>query len=156
MGLLSYRRCPVARTETDDLSAAGWQHLSYLANSSFPSGHPLGLHQDHGLVDTYQFLEAPVHLNTVYILQDVDEVNGQRNMGEGYGDYGSRKPGDGNGAIVNARLAMDAGEYYRIGELSPGVPPAERPTLKAIQEQHESRRVVVHQVIQSIKAKQSR
>ncbi len=239
----------------DEMMGSGWQHLSFLANISFPGCHPQGLHQDHGLVGTYKFLEAPVHFNTVYILQDVDEINGgtlivpgshqryiegrgtfgelpppinlevaagtimlmdgrvlhggavnksddlryiitnsvvqpfirqqesfhltirsevlanasdkflwrcgyqatgTRSMVEGYGYYGSGKPGDGNSALVNARLAMDAGEYQRIGELSPGVPPAEMPTLKAIQDQHESRRAGAHKVIESIRAKQGR
>lgn len=238
----------------DEMMGSGWQHLSYLANISFPGCHPQGLHQDHGLVGTYKFLEAPVHFNTVYILQDVDEVNGgtlivpgshqryiegngtfgelpppinlevpagtimlmdgrvlhggavnksdelryiitnsvirpfirqqesfhltispavlatasekflwrcgfqangQRSMVEGYGYYGSGKPGDGNGAIVHARRAMDAGEYHRVGELVPGAPPTEAPTLKVIQEQHESRRAVAREAIASIKAKQS-
>ena len=75
-------------------------------------------------------------------------------MVEGYGYYGTGKSGDPNGALVNARLAMDAGEYQRIGELTPGVATQEAPTLMTIQQQHESERAFAHQVIRGIKSKQ--
>ena len=237
----------------DEMLGSGWHHLSYLANISFPGCHPQGLHQDQGLVGSYVFLHAPVLVNTVYVLQDIDEVNGgtllvpgshrhyiegkgtfaelpppinleapagtimlmdgrvlhggavnrsedlryiitnsvvqpfirqqesfhltispdvlaaasekflwrcgfqatgTRSMVEGYGYYGTGKSGDPNGALVNARLAMDAGEYKRIGELTPGVVTQEAPTLMTIQQQHESERAFAHQVIHGIKSKQ--
>lgn len=233
----------------DEMLGAGWHHLSYLANISFPGCHPQGLHQDQGLVGSYTFLNAPVLVNTVYILQDVDEINGGtllvpgshqryiegkgtfgrlpppinleapagtimlmdgrvlhggavnrsedlryiitnsvvqpfirqqesfhltirpdvlaaasekflwrcgfqatgvRSMVEGYGYYGTGKSGDPNGALVNARLAMDAGEYKRIGELTPGVAAQEIPTLMAMQQKHESMREFADQIIGSI------
>jgi hypothetical protein len=83
------------------------------------------------------------------------QANGQRSMVEGYGYYGSGKQGDGNGAIVNARLAMDAGEYRRVGELTPSTPPSEEPTLMNIQQQHESRRKIADEITQRIKVKQT-
>ena len=234
----------------DEMLGSGWHHLSYIANISFPGCHPQGMHQDQGLVGAYKFLDAPVLVNTVYVLQDVDEVNGgtlvipgshrryiegngtfgklpppinleapagtvmlmdgrvlhggavnrsndlryiitnsvvrpfirqqesfhltirpeilanasekflwrcgfqanaQRSMVEGFGYYGTGRPGDESSAIVNARIAMDAGEYQRVGELSPGVPPNETPTLKAIQQQHETQRSFVDRLIQRIK-----
>ena len=237
----------------DETLGSGWQHLSNLANISFPGCHPQGLHQDQGLVGTYTFLDAPVLVNTVYILQDVDEVNGgtliipashkhyiegrgkfgelpppvnleapagtimlmdgrtlhggavnqsddlryiitnsiirpfirqqesfqltidpdilanasekflwrcglqatgTSSMVEGYGYYGSGKPGDTSGSIANARLAMDGGDYVRVGELHPGVPPSATPTIKTLQDQHESQRAFAYKVIEGIKLKQ--
>ena len=237
----------------DEMLGSGWHHLSYIANISFPGCHPQGMHQDQGLVGAYKFLDAPVLVNTVYVLQDVDEVNGgtlvipgshrryiegngtfgklpppinleapagtvmlmdgrvlhggavnrsddlryiitnsvvrpfirqqesfhltirpeilanasekflwrcgfqanaQRSMVEGFGYYGTGRPGDESSAIVNARIAMDAGEYQRVGELSPGVPPNETPTLKAIQQQHETQRAFADKLTRRIKSRQ--
>ena len=237
----------------DEMLGSGWHHLSYIANISFPGCHPQGMHQDQGLVGAYKFLDAPVLVNTVYVLQDVDEVNGgtlvipgshrryiegngtfgklpppinleapagtvmlmdgrvlhggavnrsddlryiitnsvvrpfirqqesfhltirpeilanasekflwrcgfqanaQRSMVEGFGYYGTGRLGDESSAIVNARIAMDAGEYQRVGELSPGVPPNETPTLKAIQQQHETQRVFADRLSRRIKQSQ--
>ena len=235
----------------DEMLGSGWHHLSYIANISFPGCHPQGMHQDQGLVGAYKFLDAPVLVNTVYVLQDVDEVNGgtlvipgshrryiegngtfgklpppinleapagtvmlmdgrvlhggavnrsddlryiitnsvvrpfirqqesfhltirpeilanasekflwrcgfqanaQRSMVEGFGYYGTGRPGDESSAIVNARIAMDAGEYQRVGELSPGVPPNETPTLKAIQQQHETQRAFADKLTRGIES----
>ena len=237
----------------DEMLGSGWHHLSYIANISFPGCHPQGMHQDQGLVGAYKFLDAPVLVNTVYVLQDVDEVNGgtlvipgshrryiegngtfgklpppinleapagtvmlmdgrvlhggavnrsddlryiitnsvvrpfirqqesfhltirpeilanasekflwrcgfqanaQRSMVEGFGYYGTGRQGDESSAIVNARIAMDAGEYQRVGELSPGVPPNETPTLKAIQQQHETQRAFADKLTRGIKSRQ--
>jgi ectoine hydroxylase-related dioxygenase (phytanoyl-CoA dioxygenase family) len=237
----------------DEMLGSGWHHLSYIANISFPGCHPQGMHQDQGLVGAYKFLDAPVLVNTVYVLQDVDEVNGgtlvipgshrryiegngtfgklpppinleapagtvmlmdgrvlhggavnrsddlryiitnsvvrpfirqqesfhltirpeilanasekflwrcgfqanaQRSMVEGFGYYGTGRLGDESSAIVNARIAMDAGEYQRVGELSPGVPPNETPTLKAIQQQHETQRAFADKLTRRIKSGQ--
>ena len=236
----------------DEMLGSGWHHLSYIANISFPGCHPQGMHQDQGLVGAYKFLDAPVLVNTVYVLQDVDEVNGgtlvipgshrryiegngtfgklpppinleapagtvmlmdgrvlhggavnrsddlryiitnsvvrpfirqqesfhltirpeilanasekflwrcgfqanaQRSMVEGFGYYGTGRPGDESSAIVNARIAMDAGEYQRVGELSPGVPPNETPTLKAIQQQHETQRAFADKLTRRIEVR---
>ena len=237
----------------DEMLGSGWHHLSYLANISFPGCHPQGMHQDQGLVGSYIFLDAPVLVNTIYVLQDVDEINGgtllipgshrhyidgngtfgevlppvnleapagtimlmdgrvlhggavnhsddlryiitnsvvrpfirqqesfhlticpevlasasekflwrcgfqatgTRSMVEGYGYYGSGKSGDSNGALVNTRRAMDAGEYKRIGELIPGESEQETPTLIALQRRHEPMRKLAHQVIDEIELRQ--
>ena len=237
----------------DEMLGSGWHHLSYLANISFPGCHPQGMHQDQGLVGSYIFLDAPVLVNTIYVLQDVDEINGgtllipgshrhyidgrgtfgevpppvnleapagtimlmdgrvlhggavnhsddlryiitnsvvrpfirqqesfhlticpevlasasekflwrcgfqatgTRSMVEGYGYYGSGKSGDSNGALVNTRRAMDAGEYKRIGELIPGESEQESPTLIALQRRHEPMRKIAHQVIDEIELQQ--
>ena len=72
-------------------------------------------------------------------------------MVEGYGYYGSGKAGDPNGAIVYARLAMDAGNYRRLGRLEPQELDRQIPTLKTIQEKHELQREFAQNVVASIK-----
>ena len=208
---------PLIEQLLDEALGSGWHHLSFISNISYPECHPQGMHQDQSLAAPYQFLDAPILVNTVYILQDVNEENGGtlivpgshklycdgggtfgkiprpinleapagtimlmdgrvlhggavnrsdhlryiitnsvvrpfirqqesfhltirpdilqrandkflwrcgfqatggRSMVEGYGYFGSGEMGDPNGAIVNARLAMDAGEYHRVGELN--------------------------------------
>ena len=201
----------------DAFVGKGWNHLSFIANISFPGCHPQGLHQDQSLIAPYA-TEVPVLVNTIYVLQDVNHVNGgtllipgshrqdknqagqfgplprpinleapagtilltdgrllhggavnrsdklryiitnsvvrpwirqqecfhltikpeilqrasekflmrcgfqataARSMVEGYGYTGSGAEGDPNGAIAQARIAMDAGEYRWVGELDP-------------------------------------
>ncbi|MEQ8860968.1 MAG: phytanoyl-CoA dioxygenase family protein [Pseudomonadales bacterium] len=53
-----------------------WNHFSFIANISFPDCHPQGLHQDQGFLAPLHTLAAPMLVNTIYILQDVDEHNG--------------------------------------------------------------------------------
>ena len=48
------------------------------------------------------------------------QATAARSMVEGYGYFGNGEEGDPNGAIVNARIAMDEGRYERVGELRPG------------------------------------
>jgi ectoine hydroxylase-related dioxygenase (phytanoyl-CoA dioxygenase family) len=67
---------PLIEVLLDEALGSGWNHLSFIANISFPGCHPQGLHQDQSLIAPYHFAGAPVLVNTVYILQDVDEVNG--------------------------------------------------------------------------------
>ena len=45
------------------------------------------------------------------------QATAARSMVEGYGYYGNGKQGDVNGSIVEARIAMDEGNYQRVGEL---------------------------------------
>lgn len=52
-----------------------WNHLSFISNISFPGCHPQGLHQDQSLLAPY-VTDVPVLINTIYILQDVDQHNG--------------------------------------------------------------------------------
>lgn len=60
----------------DEVLGPGWNHLSFIANISFPGCHPQGLHQDQGFLAPLLPAEGPVLVNTIYILQDVNEVNG--------------------------------------------------------------------------------
>jgi len=245
---------PLIEQLLDEALGPGWHHLSFLSNVSYPGCHPQGMHQDQGLAGSYHFLEAPILVNTIYILQDVDEVNGGtlvvpgshrlycegggtfgevpppinleapagtillldgrvlhggavnrsdnlryiitnsvvrpfirqqesfqltirpdilkratekflwrcgfqatagRSMVEGFGYFGSGAQGDSNGAIVNARLAMDEGHYQWVGELSPDVLPSLHPdqlTLARIQTERETRREKAQELMRSITA----
>jgi len=67
---------PLIELLLDEALGTGWNHLSFISNISFPGCHPQGLHQDQSLVAPYHFAKAPVLVNTIYVLQDVDEVNG--------------------------------------------------------------------------------
>lgn len=67
---------PMIEQLLDEALGRGWHHLSYIANIAYPGCHPQGMHQDQSLAAPYHFLEAPVLVNTVYILQDVNERNG--------------------------------------------------------------------------------
>ena len=67
---------PMIEQLLDEALGRGWHHLSYIANIAYPGCHPQGMHQDQSLAVPYHFLEAPVLVNTVYILQDVNENNG--------------------------------------------------------------------------------
>jgi ectoine hydroxylase-related dioxygenase (phytanoyl-CoA dioxygenase family) len=245
---------PMIEQLLDEVLGPGWHHLSFISNISYPGCHPQGLHQDQSLAAPYHFLEAPILVNTIYILQDVDELNGGtlvvpgshrlycegggrfgkvpppvnleapagtvllldgrmlhggavnrsdrlryiitnsvvrpfvrqqesfqltirpdilrkasekflwrcgfqatagRSMVEGYGYFGSGAPGDPNGAIVNARIAMDEGRFRRVGELSledvKGFPLDEL-TLAGIQSEHETRREQAREAMRTITA----
>ncbi len=69
---------PLIEKFLDEVLGAGWNHFSFISNISFPGCYPQGLHQDQSFMAPYNFPEAPapVLMNTIYILQDVDEVNG--------------------------------------------------------------------------------
>jgi len=66
---------PLIEHLNDSLLGKGWNHLSFIANISYPNCHPQGMHQDQSLVAPYT-TEVPVLINTIYILQDVDHNNG--------------------------------------------------------------------------------
>lgn len=67
---------PLIELLLDEALGQGWNHLSFISNISYPGCHPQGLHQDQSLIAPYRFDGAPVLVNTIYVLQDVDEVNG--------------------------------------------------------------------------------
>lgn len=67
---------PMIERLLHELLGGGWYNLSFAANIAFPGCHPQGLHQDQGMIHPFQTPAAPVLVNTMYILQDVDEVNG--------------------------------------------------------------------------------
>ena len=76
-------------------------------------------------------------------------------MVEGYGYFGNGSMGDPNGAIVNARIAMDEGRYERINELSledarSGI--SDRMTLPTIQREHETTREYAKGIMSAINA----
>jgi ectoine hydroxylase-related dioxygenase (phytanoyl-CoA dioxygenase family) len=245
---------PMIEQLLDEALGPGWHHLSFISNVSYPGCHPQGMHQDQSLAGSYHFLEVPFLVNTIYILQDVDELNGGTlvvpgshrlycegggtfgkvpppinleapagtvllldgrvlhggavnrsdslryiitnsvvrpfirqqesfqltirpeilkrasekflwrcgfqatagsSMVEGYGYFGSGARGDPNGAIVNARIAMDEGRYQWVGELSPedvaGLP-SDALTLARIQNERETRREKARELMQSITA----
>lgn len=54
----------------------GWISYSFVSNSAFPGCYPQGLHQDQSAIAPFQSPEAPVLMNTLYVMQDVDENNG--------------------------------------------------------------------------------
>ena len=245
---------PLIEQLLDEALGPGWNHLSFISNISYPGCHPQGMHQDQSLAAPYHFLEAPILVNTIYILQDVNEENGGtlivpgshhlycegggkfgkvpppinleapagtimlmdgrvlhggavnksdrlryiitnsvvrpfirqqesfhltirpgilkqanpkflwrcgfqatagRSMVEGYGYFGNGSMGDPNGAIVNARIAMDEGRYERINELSledvrSGI--SDRMTLPTIQREHETTREYAKGIMSAINA----
>ncbi len=67
---------PLIEQLLDEALGEGWNHLSVISNISYPGCHPQGLHQDQSLIAPYVTPQAPVLVNTIYILQDVNEVNG--------------------------------------------------------------------------------
>ena len=77
------------------------------------------------------------------------QATASRSMVEGYGYYGNGKEGDPNGAIVEARIAMDEGNYLRVGELSLSEleGKTDRLTLEKLQSQFEPAREYAKQVI---------
>lgn len=245
---------PLIEQLLDEALGPGWHHLSFISNISYPGCHPQGMHQDQGLAAPYHFLEAPILVNTIYILQDVDEVNGGtlvvpgshrlycegggrfgkvpppinleapagtvllldgrmlhggavnrseslryiitnsvvrpfirqqesfhltirpdilkrasekflwrcgfqatagRSIVEGYGYFGNGAAGDPNGAIVNARIAMDEGRYSRVGELTRDdvdAPQSQGLTLARIQGEHETARERARELMGAITA----
>ena len=66
---------PLIEHLLDSFVGKGWEHLSFISNISFPGCHPQGMHQDQSLIAPYT-TQVPVLVNTVYILQDVDQTNG--------------------------------------------------------------------------------
>jgi len=66
---------PLIEYLLDAFVGQGWNHLSFISNISFPNCHPQGLHQDQALLAPY-VTDVPALVNTIYILQDVDQHNG--------------------------------------------------------------------------------
>ncbi len=112
---VSVQSGPLLETLLDEWLGPGWQHLSFISNISYPGCHPQGMHQDQSLIAPYLPVEAPVLVNTVYILQDVDEVNGgtllvpgsHRRSGEGDELFGQLPPAINLEAAAGTVLLMD-------------------------------------------------
>ena len=67
---------PIIECLLDETLGIGWNHFSFLSNISYPNCHPQPMHQDQTFIAPYNPREAPVLVNTMYVLQDVNEVNG--------------------------------------------------------------------------------
>jgi len=67
---------PVIERILDETLGPGWNHFSLLANISYPGCHPQPMHQDQTWVAPIHTHEAPILVNTMYVLQDVNEHNG--------------------------------------------------------------------------------
>ena len=82
---------------------------------SYPGCHPQGLHQDQSLAGSYRFLDAPILVNTIYVLQDVNEINGgtlivpgsHRLYCEGGGAFGELPPAINLEAPAGTIMLMD-------------------------------------------------
>lgn len=67
---------PLIEQLNDELLGPGHYAYSFAANIARPGSYPQNLHQDSGAIHPIQTPGAPVLVNTVYIMQDVSEVNG--------------------------------------------------------------------------------
>ena len=59
-----------------ELLGPGHYAYSFASNIARPGSYPQNLHQDSGAIHPIQTPHAPILVNTVYIMQDVSEVNG--------------------------------------------------------------------------------
>lgn len=245
---------PLIEQLLNEALGSSWHHLSFISNISYPGCHPQGMHQDQSLIGSLRILDAPILVNTIYILQDVDEVNGgtliipgshrlycegggrfsevpppinlkapagtimlkdgrvlhggavnhskdlryiltnsvvrpfirqqelfhltirpdilktasdkflwrcgfqataARSMVEGFGYFGSGKPGDPNGSTANARMAMDENRYQWLGPLSMQDVESgsiQGTTLAQLQSQFETHRDQARSLMQQIDA----
>jgi ectoine hydroxylase-related dioxygenase (phytanoyl-CoA dioxygenase family) len=60
----------------DEALGRSWYAYSFVGTIAYPGCHPQALHQDQAAMHPFQTLEAPVLVNTMYVLQDVDDRNG--------------------------------------------------------------------------------
>ena len=67
---------PVIEQLVDETLGRGWICHAFLANGADPGKLPQGLHIDQGALIPWITFEAPVLVNTMYMLDDVDERNG--------------------------------------------------------------------------------
>lgn len=74
---------PMIERLLDETLGPGWNHFSLLANISYPGCHPQPMHQDQTWVAPIHTHEAPILVNTMYVLQDVNEHNGGTLLGPG-------------------------------------------------------------------------
>ncbi len=59
-----------------ELLGPGHYAYSFASNIARPGSYPQNLHQDSGAIHPIQTPHAPILVNTVYIMQDVSDVNG--------------------------------------------------------------------------------
>ena len=67
---------PMLEQLNDELLGPGHYAYSFASNIARPGSFPQTLHQDSGAIHPIQTPHAPILVNTVYIMQDVHEVNG--------------------------------------------------------------------------------
>ena len=67
---------PMIEQLNNELLGPGNYAYSFASNVARPGSHPQMLHQDSGAIHPIQTPHAPVLANIVYIMQDVNEVNG--------------------------------------------------------------------------------
>ena len=67
---------PLIEQLNNELLGRGHYAYSFASNIARPGSHPQTLHQDSGAIHPIQTPGAPILVNTVYIMQDVNEVNG--------------------------------------------------------------------------------
>lgn len=95
---------PVIEQLMDETLGKGWICHSFLANGADPGGYPQGLHIDQGPLLPWVTTEAPALVNTMFIPQDVDEVNGGTLV----------IPGSHN-------ILIEAGSAGKVGSLPPAI-----------------------------------
>ena len=67
---------PMIEQLNKELLGQGHYAYSFASNIARPGSYPQNLHQDSGAIHPIQTPHAPILVNTVYIMQDVSEVNG--------------------------------------------------------------------------------
>ena len=67
---------PLLEQLNNELLGPGHYAYSFASNIARPGSYPQNLHQDSGAIHPIQTPHAPILVNTVYIMQDVSEVNG--------------------------------------------------------------------------------
>lgn len=67
---------PLIEQLNKELLGPGHYAYSFASNIARPGSYPQNLHQDSGAIHPIQTPHAPILVNTVYIMQDISEVNG--------------------------------------------------------------------------------
>ena len=82
----------------------GWYSYSMAGNIAYPGCKPMSMHQDQGAILPIQTPEAPVLVNTMYMLQDVNAHNGDTLLIPG-----------------SHRILSEAGGGGKVGKLPPAI-----------------------------------
>lgn len=88
---------PLIEQINNEFLGHDWIHYSLVSNISYPGCFPQGLHQDQTFIQPY-YTETPALLNTILILEDVNEVNGGTLIIPGSHKV-NRGPGDAYGKL---------------------------------------------------------
>ncbi len=95
---------PLIEQLLDETLGKGWICHSFLSNGADPGGQPQGLHLDQGPLLPWLTEEAPALVNTMFIPQDVNEVNGGTLLIPG-----------------SHRILIEAGTGGEVGEMPPAI-----------------------------------